>query len=191
MPIPLALPIVGGAVLLVGTALALRKKKIPPGVAAAATGPGAQLSPRQEAAIQAPLPVQVQQVLKTRGPDPDQATINSLKVLSDAGTLDVASLLKGTDGTVFVKTSPQMQGQSIPNDIAEQILAGDKLTVDIGGAGMQIPAIGAGNMLMLAKSNPNMSAGTITAVSIDPRVPDNGPVLTIPLKSITGIQPGS
>lgn len=190
MPLPLAVPVVAGVLIVGGgTALALRKKKkIPSAVANAAQG-GVVFTPAQQAALLQPLSPATKEVLKTRGPDPSQAVIDDLKREQAAGTLDLANILKGTDGALFVKQSPQLGGQPLPDDQLAGIIATDRITVDVGRAGMNIPAIPSGNMLWKATRDVNMTLRTIDAVPIDPRVPDGGPETKIPILAITGIQP--
>ena len=182
-------PILGGLALLTGVGFVAHKKKLEKDAASktAAQFPG---QPAAQAALAKPLAPAVAQVLATRGPPPSTADINSLKVQQAAGTLDLASILKATDGTVFSKTSPPSTAK-LPDSIASQILVGDKLTVDVGNAGLQIPSVPTGNMIFLAKGSADMNTRTILAQAIDPRVPDNGPVIGIPIDAITGVEPGS
>jgi hypothetical protein len=174
-PVTIAALGTAGAVLL---GLRLRAMSI-----AKKTGGSLTLSDRQKIAIQKPLTPAVEEVLKTRGPAPDAATLNSLKIQQDAGTLNVADLLKGTNGTVFVKTSPP--GGSVPDSILTQIISGDNLTVDGPSAGIAI----LGNVLFVAKGPVDMSTRTVLASTVDPRFPDGQPAVTIPVAAITGISP--
>ncbi len=100
--------------------------------------------------------------------------------------MNVADLLKGTNGVVFVKTDA-FTG-SVPDDILAQIFPDDVLTVDGARAGLSAVS---GNVLFVAKSKSDMSARTVVAATVDPRFPDGQAPVTIPLAAITGIQPGS
>jgi len=177
MAIPV-IAMVGGGLALVGGGLLVRKEILKKNAKAPA-------SPASVAA----LPPKVQAVVSGPGAPVSQVTINTLAAQQAAGTLDIENLLKGTNGVVFTKVSPQMRGVSIPDDIAVQIQSGDTLTVDVDGAGISVPNIPSGqNMLMIAKGPADMNTRMIPAVSTDPRAPSTT-VLTIPIKAITGIQP--
>lgn len=173
---PVTLGIVGGVALLSGAvALRFRRKNL--------------LSDREKNALKQPLQPAVQAILVTRGPDPNEATINTLKLQQDAGTLDIANLLKGTNGTVFTKVSPDKAGTVMPDDVASQIEAGVVLTVDVGVAGIRVAAVPSGNMLFIANGKADLQAKTVLAHSADPRIPDSTQVLVIPTSAITGIAP--
>ena len=182
MPHPVLIPLgIVAAVLGVGTVavVELRKKN------------GVVLTPQQQAIVAQPLPPAAAAALATRGPDPDPATINSIKLGLAAGTVTLADLSKTTNGQVIVKTSPQMVGQVIPDSIATQIQKGDTLTVDVGVSGNVSAAIPSGNMAFLAEGPADMSSRTIVAHPVDNRVPDGLPPQQIPLAAITGISPGN
>ncbi len=177
MALPLIVPVAGGIAAVLG-GLLIRKQIL-----------AHQKSAPASAAAVAALPPAVQAVVNSPGAPVNQATINSLAVQQAAGTLDVANLLKGANGVVFTKSSPLMAGVSIPDDIAKQISAGDTLTIDVGGAGLQIATVTSGNALFVAQGPADMTARTIAVKSVDPRTQDHDTVLTLPIAAITGIQP--
>jgi hypothetical protein len=186
MPIPLAIPIVGGLVLVTGTALALRAKKKKEDAAKLT------LSPRQQQVVAQPLPPAAQQVVAGPGPAPSQAAVNSLKIMLDAGTIKLDEVLKTTTGQIVSKTPPpgNVGGVAPPDDILTQIRKGDTLTVQtafanlpaFSQAGMQI-------MAFVAQGPVDMASRTIMGISSDPRIPPTQEVFPIPVGSITGIGP--
>lgn len=176
MPIPLAIPIVGGLLAATAGGLLIRKEILKSKGAAVAT----------PASIAA-LPPAVQKILATPGPPPSQAAINSLQQELANGTLDPTSFAKGTNGQLFVFKSPDFAGGGvIPDDQVVQIQVGDTATIDVGRAGISNPAVPSGNLLTVVQFVPNMQTRTIQVVTADPRVPGET-TLVVPIESITGL----
>ncbi len=179
-PLPIV-GIVGGVVATALVGLRLR--------AVSAKKDTSKLPPEQQAAIARPLPPSVTQspALTTRGPELSENAQNALKIELAAGTLDLNSFLKGTNGALFVKKSEFSGG--LADDALQSIIPTDTITVDVGTAGLLIPAIPSGNMLFVARTPVNMQTRSLEAVSADPRVPDTKTAIVIPAKAVTGIQP--
>lgn len=187
MPLPLAVPIVGGLVLATGTVLALRAKKAKEKAAAALT-----LSPRQQQVVAQPLPPAAQQVIAGPGPAPSQAAVNSLKIMLDAGTIKLDEVMKTTTGQIVSKTPPpdNIGGQAPPDAILSQVQKGDTLTIQTAFAGL--PAFsqaGLAIMPFIAQGPVDMVARTVMGISSDPRIPPSQEVIALPVGAITGIGP--
>jgi hypothetical protein len=187
MPIPLAIPIVGGLVVATGTVLALRARKKKEKSAAAVT-----FSPRQQQVIAQPLAPAAQQAVAGPGPAPSQAAVNSLKIMLDAGTIKLDEVMKSTTGQIVSKTPPpgNVGGVAPPDAILSQIRQGDTLTVQTAFA--NLPAFsqaGLAIMPFVAQGPVDMGSRVVMGISSDPRVPPTQEVFPIPVGSITGIGP--
>jgi hypothetical protein len=185
--IPLVYPI-GGLVLATGTVLALRARKAKAAAAAAA----ATLSPRQQQVIAQPLPPAAQAAVAGPGPAPDQASLNSLKIMLDAGTIKIGDVMKTTTGQIVSKTPPpdNVGGQAPPDAILSQIQKGDTLTIQTAFA--NLPAFsqaGLAIMPFIAQGPVDMSTRTVLGISSDPRIPPSQDVISLPVGAITGIGP--
>lgn len=104
-----------------------------------------------------------------------------------------ATGLVGKDGTAFQSAvlPGTTQGPNGPLLAPGAIIVGDKLTVDVFAAGLNIPGVPAGqNLLCQVTAVDTPSTAFVQAVTIDPRVPDGTPVQVLKA-AITGDEPAS
>ncbi len=200
-----AIPIVGGIVALLGAtavALRLRAKSVVPGqngvapgaVVAIPGGTGSVVVPTALGPGQtvpnvsiSQLPPIVQQSLQGPGAPANQNFVNAVAIQLAQGVPAAqvaATTLKATNGLLFDPTaSAIMTGLAAGN-----IQGGDSVTFDVGKAGFNISSVPSGSSIL--KANGPCTDTQVSGTFIDPRIPDQTTVFTIPLSSVTGISLG-
>jgi hypothetical protein len=169
MPLPLAVPIVGGIAALSLIGLRIRA------MVKAKTIPQSILSNKQTFPV---YPTQQAAQTAARAASPTQSVTKS--------TADAAKYFVPAD--VISKAVAPPQNTGIADAIAMQIYPGDVLTVNIGIAKLAFPGYPTGTFMMIATAPADMASKTIMA---KPALPDFGTTeAAIPWASITGIQPG-
>lgn len=96
--------------------------------------------------------------------------------------------LVARDGTKFSPASPPQNIGPTP-EIAAQIYTGDMVTFDLSAANLTVNGIASGNIAAKVVRAPG-TGPTLDVVPIDPRLPPNMAPVTIPVSSVSGIQPG-
>jgi len=168
MPIPIAVPIVG-AILAVGTVLALQAKK--KNTVITALPPGQPSSPP---VATLPPPVTVPGQAPTLPPG-----------FAQQANGNVVPIITSSNGTQFLAaSSPESIGPP-PEIIRGQDLTGMIMTVDVGVARLNVQGIQAGNMLMVVTGNLD-SNNNMTGKPTDPRLPTNLPDIKVPLSAVSG-----
>lgn len=125
----------------------------------------------------------IAQVTSTRGAAVDPSFLNSLKSMQDAAGNVPASLVKGTDGSVFTRESSNPASFVFPDSFFSEMTTDDRFTADpipLGIAGVS------GNVLFKVVIAPDMTRRLIVAVPVDPALPDNLPPQEVPFSAVRG-----
>jgi hypothetical protein len=197
MPIPIAVPIVGGLVVATGTVLALRAKKKNADIVAA-TRAGAVVPPNFTASP--PATIAVPAGSTSAGlPVITQDQFNSLSQADKDNIAAVAAIqkiatLSGTQGTLFASKAMDpvtaaggaFSQRNLNNtDFDDAGATGLKVTVDAQLAksrGLDLSPVTSGNVLFQCTGR--AGAETVPGVSLDPRLPNK--TADIPNFAITG-----
>ncbi len=106
-------------------------------------------------------------------------------LLVGAGVLGLLFLSSKTKKPAFeLQSAPENVGMD-PKQFQGQDIVGLCMTVDITAAGITVPGIPSGNVLMKVTENMTPS-GEVLAVPFDPRLPSGLAAVRIPAKAISG-----
>jgi hypothetical protein len=188
MPIPLAIPIVGGLVVATGTVLALRakaKKKVDPlrqnGVPVVAIPFNPSAAPAPQAIVPGRDVTGIPVITAEQFSKQSVANQQNIREQALKGILT----LSATDGTLFAEKPPQPAEDFIGAFKPGADLKGLFLTVDPALSrrfGLPLPVPDGGNVIFEALAQAGQT--TVSGLSRDPRLP--GFRAEIPLNAITG-----
>lgn len=103
--------------------------------------------------------------------------------------VDASLLLRGRNGVMFA-TKGGTLGTVSSDVLGNRLEPGDVITVDVSAGGIHVAEIPEGNMLFMVKSSVPMGGGSVSASSVDPRLPETTNVVNLPQSAITDVLAG-